>query len=77
MVWLDPAITMGLSLSRTASFARSVRVEMAGSSPAMTGLESYPAGLRPITDHEFSFTGVARMSVRPARDSSAMASLWV
>jgi hypothetical protein len=43
MAELDPAIRMQQLLSKIASFAKPVRVEMATSSAAMTGLKINPS----------------------------------
>ena len=40
MAGLDPAISIGCLLTGVAFFVNSMRVRMAGTSPAMTGLES-------------------------------------
>ena len=40
LAWLGPAISIECLLTGIASFAISMRVEMAGTSRAMTGLES-------------------------------------
>jgi len=44
MAGLDPAISFGCLLNGTTPFAKWVQVEMAGSSPAMTGAGGWERG---------------------------------